>query len=122
MLTEGCRSAFGTNDCCSVGGAPLLRLRAARIDQPKLLIILLVTPFRIERLPTFRDPQVPRTVAFMALQLGGDPEHSSIDYGAIVIGQLDDACLDDETAEFDQLSGAFAALDLPRPHLIASLS
>jgi len=60
-------------------------------------------------------------LAFMALQLRGDPEHRSIDDGAIVIGQLDDACLDDEPAEFDQMSSALASLDLPGAHVIASL-
>ncbi|BAB52122.1 mll5731 [Mesorhizobium japonicum MAFF 303099] len=56
-----------------------------------------------------------------AFELGGDPKQGAIDGGAIVIGQLDDAGFGDETAEFDQMSGAFSALDLPRAHVIASL-
>lgn len=60
-------------------------------------------------------------LAFIALQLGGDPKHRAVDDNAIVIGELDNACLDDEPAEFDQMSGALASLDLPRAHVIASL-
>lgn len=56
----------------------------------------------------------------MALELLGDPKHRSVNDGAIVIGQINDAGLEDETAEFDQMSGALAALDLPRAHVIAS--
>lgn len=37
-------------------------------------------------------------LAFMALQLGGDPKQRAVDGGAIVIGELDNACLDGETA------------------------
>src|SRR5438128_622853 len=60
-------------------------------------------------------------LAFIALQLGGDPEQCAVDGRAIIIGELDDACLDDEPAEFDQMSGTLASLDLPRTHVIASL-
>lgn len=59
-------------------------------------------------------------IAFMALQLGGDPEHRSVDDSAIIGGQINNACLDDESAEFDHMSGALAAIDLPRAHVIAS--
>ncbi|MCH4561366.1 hypothetical protein [Mesorhizobium jarvisii] len=38
----------------------------------------------------------------------------------MVVGQINDACLDDEAAEFDQVSSALAALDLPSAHVIAS--
>jgi len=61
-------------------------------------------------------------LVFMALQLGGDPEKRSVDHGAVVAGQVYNACLYDETAEFNQLPGALAALDLPGPHVIASQS
>lgn len=44
------------------------------------------------------------------------------DGGAVVVGQLNDACFDDETSEFDQMSSAFAALDLLGAHIIASQS
>lgn len=52
-------------------------------------------------------------LAFIALQFRGDPEHRAVDRSAIVIGELDDAYLDDEPTEFDQMPGALAALDLP---------
>lgn len=60
-------------------------------------------------------------LAFMALQLGGDPQQRAVDGSAIVIGELDNARLDDEPAEFDQMSGALASLDLPRAHIMPSL-
>ena len=56
----------------------------------------------------------------MALQLGGDPQQRAVDDSAIIVGQFDDACLDDEPAEFDQMSGALAALDLPGAHIMPS--
>lgn len=61
-------------------------------------------------------------LAFMALQLGGEREERAVDGGAIVICQLNNACLDDETAEFDQVSGALASLDLPVAHVMPSQS
>lgn len=59
-------------------------------------------------------------LTLIALQLVGDPEERSVDGGAIIVGQLDDARLDDKTAEFDQMSGALAALDLPSAHVMPS--
>lgn len=61
-------------------------------------------------------------LAFMALQLGGDPEQRAVDDSAIIGNQINNACLHDETPEFDQMSGAFAVLDLPCAHVIASQS
>ena len=58
----------------------------------------------------------------MALELAGDPKHRAVNDGAIIICQLDDACLDDETAKFDELPCALATLDLPGAHVIASQS
>ncbi len=60
-------------------------------------------------------------LALIALQFGGDPEQRAVDGNAIVIGQIDDARLDDESAELDQMPGALASLDLPCAHVIASL-
>lgn len=60
-------------------------------------------------------------LAFVALKLLGDPKHRAVNSRAIVVGELDNACLDDETAEFDEPPGAVASLDLPCPHVIASL-
>ena len=37
----------------------------------------------------------------LALELVGDPEQRAEDGGAIIAGQVHDASLDDETAEFD---------------------
>lgn len=56
----------------------------------------------------------------MALQLGGDPKQRAVDGSAIVIGELDNACLDDETAKFDELPCALATLDLPGAHIMPS--
>lgn len=70
-------------------------------------------PFRSERLFPLRGPQFPGMLALMALELGGDPKQRAENGGAIISGQIDDAGLDDETAEFNQMSGAFAAVDLP---------
>lgn len=61
-------------------------------------------------------------LAVMALQFGGDPKQRAIDGGAIVVGQINDPCLDDEATEFDQMSGTLTSLDLPRAHVIASQS
>lgn len=104
------------------GGATLLGLRAARHWPTSALCSLAVLLFMASREPQFslRGPKVPRLCALMALQLGGDPQQRAVDDGAIVIGQLDDACLDDEAAEFDQTAGALTALDLPRAHVTAS--
>lgn len=79
-------------------------------------------PFPSERrIPVF-GPERPRLSALLASEFVRHPKHRAIDDGAIIIGELDDACLDDETAEFDQVSRAFAALDLPGAHVIASQS
>lgn len=59
-------------------------------------------------------------LALTALQLGGDPENRAVDGSAIVVGQLDNACLDNETAKFDELPCALATLDLPRAHIMPS--
>ncbi|ANN57216.1 hypothetical protein A9174_10915 [Mesorhizobium loti NZP2037] len=58
----------------------------------------------------------------MALQLVGDPKQRAVDDGAVISGQINNACLYDEAAEFDQMSGSLAALDLPGAHVIASQS
>src|SRR4051794_17091134 len=58
--------------------------------------------------------------AFIAPQLGGNPKQRAVDGRAIVVGEFDDAGLDDETAEFDQMSGTLASLDLPRAHIMSS--
>src|SRR5690606_24329445 len=56
--------------------------------------------------------------AVFAAELFGDPDHRAVDRGAVVIGQVHDARLDDETAELDQVARAPATLDLPVPHVM----
>ena len=63
-------------------------------------------------LPLF-GPQLVGIFALVALELIGHPKQRAKDGGAIIAGQLHDASLDDEAAEFDQVPRALAALDLP---------
>jgi len=58
----------------------------------------------------------------VALQLGGDPKQRAVDDGAMVIGQLEDACFRDQTAELNQMAGALAANALLRPPATARLA
>jgi hypothetical protein len=55
-------------------------------------------------------------LAFGALQLAGDPEHRAVDGGAIIGGQLN------KTAEFDQMLGSLAAIELPGAQVVANQS
>ncbi|ESZ17736.1 hypothetical protein X735_11520 [Mesorhizobium sp. L2C085B000] len=59
-------------------------------------------------------------LAFMALEFGGDPKQGAVYRGAIISGQLDNACFDDETAKFDELPGTLATVNLPGAHIIPS--
>src|SRR5690606_33490717 len=59
-----------------------------------------------------------RAFATLAAELFGNPDHRAVDRGAVVIGQVHDARLDDEATEFDQMARAPAALDLPVPHVM----
>jgi hypothetical protein len=68
-------------------------------------------------LPLF-GPQLVGIFALVALELIGHPKQRAKDGGAIIAGQLHDASLDDEAAEFDQVPRALAALDLPVTHII----
>jgi len=56
--------------------------------------------------------------AVFAVELFGHPDHRAVDHGAVVAGQVHDARLDDEAAEFDQMPRSLAALDLPCPHVM----
>lgn len=71
-----------------------------------------------ERLLPLRGPERPRVLAVIALELGGYPEQRSKEDGAVVASELDDAGLDQETAELDKMSRAIAALDLPVVHVM----
>lgn len=59
--------------------------------------------------------------ALIALKLVRHPEERAENDGAIVTGQVDDAGFDDQPAEFDQMSRALAALDLPCSHIMPRL-
>src|SRR5690606_25680921 len=52
------------------------------------------------------------------LELFGNPDERAVDHGTVIAGQVHNARLDDETAEFDQIWGALAALDLPVAHVM----
>lgn len=74
--------------------------------------------FRLEsHLPHLR-PDAARMFAALALELFGDPDHCAEDHGAVVVGQVHDACLDDEATEFDQMARPLAPLDLPCAHVM----
>src|SRR5690606_21756524 len=46
------------------------------------------------------------------------PDERAEDGGAVIAGQVHDAGLDDETAEFDQVPRTFPAFDLPCLHIM----
>lgn len=65
------------------------------------------------------SPQRPRVSPFVALELVGHPYQRTEDDGSVVAGEINDAGFDDETAEFDQMPRALAALDLPPSHIMS---
>ncbi len=82
------------------------------------------------------DPKFPRSFAVLALKLVGHPDQRGEDDRAITAGQVNDARLDDEAAEFDlmpfacclvalergQMSEQIAATSLERtPHRVWSM-
>lgn len=67
----------------------------------------------LERLSPLFGPKFSRPFSVLAVELVGHPDHRPVDHGAVVAGQIHDARLDDESAEFDQVPGALATLDLP---------
>ncbi len=75
-------------------------------------------PFRSERLPSLLGPERSRMFSLLALELVGHPKQRAVDHSAIIAGQVHDPGLDDEPAEFDQMPGALAALDLPCAHVM----
>ena len=60
----------------------------------------------------------PRVFALIALELACHAEQRAKDDGAIIAGELHDAGLDHQAAEFDQMPRALAALDLPATHVM----
>ncbi len=79
--------------------------------------ILLVAAF-FEPLRSHRRPEAARAFSLVTAELVGHPEQSAVDHDAVVAGQFDDARLDDEPAELDQMPRTLAALDLPVPHVM----
>jgi len=77
--------------------------------------------FRPERFFPLSGPQLPRPFAVFALELVRHPEQRAVDDGAIIASEFDNACLDDEAAEFNQVPCALAALDLPGAHVMTRL-
>lgn len=73
--------------------------------------------FHLERLFSLSDPKFSRPFTVLALALLGYPDQCAVDHGAVVSGEVHDTGLDDETAEFDEMPGALAALDLPVAHI-----
>ena len=67
-------------------------------------------PLRCERFFPLFGPEHAGLFAMIALQLVGHPEQRAVDHGAVVACQVDDPGLDDEAAEFDQMSRALSAL------------
>ncbi len=63
-------------------------------------------PLRCERFFPLFGPEHAGLFAMIALQLVGHPEQRAVDHGAVVACQVDDPGLDDEAAEFDQMSRA----------------
>src|SRR5579871_1793125 len=74
---------------------------------------------RLKRLLPLRGPERAGLFALVTLELFGHPKQRAEDDGAIIAGQFDDPGFDDETAEFDEMPRALAALDLPRAHIIS---
>lgn len=100
-----------------------LRVAAMSARQHAPISLLLILPlFLDESLSASRRPDFSHLFALIAIELVGHPEQSAVDNCAIVIAQINDAGFNDKTAEFDQMSGALAALDLPSAHVIASQS
>ena len=56
--------------------------------------------------------------ALIASELFRHPDERAVDQGTIIAGEVDNPCLDDEAAEFDQVPGAPSALDLSAAHVM----
>lgn len=67
------------------------------------------------------DAAMLRIVALIALELVGHPEQCAVEDGAVIASEFDNARLDDEAAEFDQMPRALATLDLPGAHVMPRL-
>lgn len=72
----------------------------------------------LERLLPLSGPQLSRMFATLAVELFGHPKQRAVDHDAVVAGQVHDARLDDEAADFDQKARSLAAFDLPCAHVM----
>ena len=63
--------------------------------------------FHLERHFSEFRPCIARMFAALSLELIGDPEHRTVDHGAVVAGQVHDARLDDEAAALRRWCGSF---------------
>lgn len=66
-------------------------------------------------------PQRSCPFALIAFELLDNPYQRAEDRGAIIAGQVHDTGFNDETAQFDEVPRALAALDLPRAHVMPRL-
>ena len=73
---------------------------------------------RLERLLPLCGPKRSRPFALIAFELVYHPEQRAEDRGAVVTGQIYDPSFDEETAQFDEVPRALAALDLPSAHVM----
>ena len=72
---------------------------------------------RLKRFLPHCCPQRSRLCALVTLEFVGHPEQRAEDRGAVVTGQIYDPSFDEETAQFDEVPRALAALDLPSAHV-----
>lgn len=66
--------------------------------------------FHLERHFSEFLPCIARMFAALSLELIGDPEHRTVDHGAVVTGQVHDARLDDEAAALRRWCGRFRGI------------
>ena len=71
----------------------------------------------IERAPAAAFPECERFVSIVGSRLANQLQQRTVDGRAIVIGEIVQAGFLDETAEFDQVTGAFATLHNPAPRI-----
>jgi hypothetical protein len=66
-------------------------------------------------------PDAAHPFAVLALQFVGHPEQRAVKDGAVVASEFDNARLDDEATQLDQMPRALATLDLPGAHIMTHL-
>ncbi len=73
------------------------------------------TPFSPSR------PRPPAHALFVRPRASEPSRATRRNQGAVVTGEVHDACLDDQCSKFDQMPCALAALDLPLAHVMPRL-